>query len=288
MRRSKLLTLVLASLTISAHAAEGTYFKFSELLKAGSAKELMDPAVKLYWDAQPTPNFQEVARPDVYTRSSISLSPFGGSTRHCIEAFEMTLKAMIDDARTRGYDAITNIRAMLDGKPSDDPEGFNCKPGYKTTEVPLVSSFAMTSAAVQRAAEAEVQSAKPPERPPSDGAIFLPLEPILTSPEARTILGQDIKVYWGIKAPAYSERYGPDEYSDEADIGKFGNDEACKQAVLKILGSMVQEAKTRSYDSIVKIRSFLSGQFAPIATDVECELSKKTASVTLQFSLTSK
>lgn len=288
MHRGKLLALVLTSLTISAHAAEGSYFKFSELLKADSAEELMDPAIKLYWGAQPTPDFPEVARPDIYTRSSISMSPLGGSKRHCVEAFEKTLKAMVDDARVRGYDAIANIRAVRDGKPSDDPAGFNCKPGYKTTEVPLVGTFAMTSAAMQRATEAEERSANIPARPPSAGAIFLPLEPMLTSPEANAILGPDIKAHWGIKAPEHSERYGPDEYSDDVDIGKLQIEEACKQAVLKTLGSMVQDAKTRNYDSIVKIRSFLGGQFAPVATDVECQLGKKTASVTLKSSLASK
>ena len=288
MHRGKLLALVLASLTISAHAAEGTYFKFSELLKADSAEELVNPGVKLYWGTQPTPDFSEVARPDVYTRSSISMSPFGGSKRHCVEAFEKTLKAMIEDARSRGYDAVTNIRAMRDGKPSDDPAGFSCKPGYKTTEVPLTGSFAMTTAAAQRAAEAEERSSNLPARPPSAGAIFLPLEPILTSPEAKAILGQDIKAYWGIKAPEYSQRYGPEDYSDDAEIGKLRSEESCKQAVLKTLSSMVQEAKTRNYDSIVKIRSFLSEQFAPVATDVECKLGKKTASVTLKSSLASK
>lgn len=288
MQKNKLFALVFTSLTISAYAAEGSYFKFSDLLKAESAEELMDPAIKLYWAGQPTPDFAEVARPDVYTRSSISIGPFGGAKRHCIESFEKALGAMIEDARARGYDAITNIRAVRDEKPSEDTEGFNCNPGYKTTEVPLIASFAMTAAAKQRAIEAEEQSTQLPARSPAKGAIFLPLEPILTSAEAKTILGPDIKVYWGVKAPKYNQRYGPDQYSDDADIGKLERDDACKQAVLKVLSSMVQDAKTKNYDSIVKIRSFLDGQFAPVPTDVECELSKKTASVTLQFSLTSE
>ena len=288
MRLRNLLALLLSALAISALAAEPTYFKFSELLKSDSAEDLMDPAVKVYWGGQPTPDFPEVARPDAYTRSSISISPFGGSKRHCIEAFEKALKAMIGDARSRGYDAVINIRAARDGKPADDPTGFSCKPGYKTTEVPLSGSFAMTSAAMRRAAEAEERSANLPARPPSVGAIFLPLEPMLASPEAQAILGQEIRAYAGIKAPAYRQRHGPDEYSDDADIGQLRSEDACKQAVLKTLSSMVQEAKTRDFDSIIKIRSFLKEQFAPVTTDVECQLGKKTASVTLQSSLASK
>jgi uncharacterized protein YbjQ (UPF0145 family) len=288
MQGSHLLAVVLSALTISAQAADPTYFRFSELLESGSAKDLLDPSVKLYWGAQPTPDFAEVARPDTYTRSSISISPFGGSKRHCVEAFEKALNAMIGDARARGYDAVIDIRAVRDGKPSDDPAGFNCKPGYKTTEVPMMGSFAMTSAAMRRAAEAEERAARPPARPPVAGAIFVPLDAILSSPEATAILGPSIDAYWGIKTPAYSQRHGPDEYSEEADIGKLRNEDACKQAVLKTLSSMVQEARTRDFNSIIKIRSFLNGQFAPVATDVECQLGKKTASVTLQASLASK
>ena len=148
-----------------------------------------------------------MARPDVYTRSSISLSPFGGSARHCVEAFEKALAAMIDGARTRGYDASVELRTFQNGTPTDDPTVLACKPGYKTTEVSLAGTFAMTQGAVQRAAEADERAATTPPRPPADGAVFVPLEPILTSPEAQAIMGPGISVYWGsVKAPAYNQR----------------------------------------------------------------------------------
>lgn len=289
MHQRHMLAFVIACLTISAHAADATYFRLSELLASPSVKEFQDPKVKLYWGTQPTPAFREVARPDVYAKSGISLSFSGGSAEHCVEAFEKTLKAMIDDARTRGYDAIINIRVAHDGKPSDDLTGFSCTPGFKTTEVPLISSFAMTSAAFQRAAEAEQRSASVPPRPPAKGAIYLPLEPILTSPEAREILGKELIVHWGIAGtPAYRQRFGPAQYSEDADVRKLGNEGACKQAVLNALNDMVDDAKEKKFDSIIKIRSFLNEQYAPVATDVECELDKKEASVTLQASLISK
>lgn len=287
MKKHILITLIFASLWTSAHAAESR-FVLNELLASESVKVFLDPDVKLYWGTQPTPSFPEVARPDVYTRSSISLSPFGGSKRHCVEAFEKSLKALIDDARARGYDSVINIQPVRDGRPSDDPAGFDCKPGYKTTEVSLRGSFAMTPAALQRAAEAEQRTANLPARSPAPGAIFLPLEPIMTSPEAKVILGPGIDAYWGIKAPAYSQRYGPDEYSEEADTKTLGNEGACRNAVLNVLRSIVQDARERGFDSVIKIRSFLNGEFAPVTTDVECQINKKTASVTLQASLASK
>ena len=103
MLRSCLFALMLTSLTFSAHATESAaYFKFSELLESDATKDILDPEVKLYFGTQPVLDFAEVARPDSYTRSSISISPLGGSRRHCVEAFQKSLAAMIGDARARG------------------------------------------------------------------------------------------------------------------------------------------------------------------------------------------
>jgi len=287
MLRSLLCVLALACSMVPARAAEAARFELSSLLASESVKETLDPAVKLYWGTPaPAADLAEVARPDVYTRSSISMSPFGGSARHCVEAFEKALAAMIDAARARGYDAIVDVRTFQNGTPADDSTALACKPGYKTTEVSLAGSFAMTQAAFQRAAQADERAATAPPRPPADGAVFVPLEPILTSPEARAILGPGIVVYPGsAKAPAYSQRYGPEEYSEDADLKRLGPDAACKQAVLNTLSSIVQDAKERGYDSVIKVRSFLNRQFVPGGGDVECLLGKKTASVTLQATL---
>ena len=283
-----LLVLFLTSLALSANAAESFYLKFSDLLQSDSARKLMDPAVKLYWGDQAAPHLQEIARPDINTGSSISGGLSGGTKKHCVEAFEEALNAMISNARSGGYDAVINIRVARGKKPVDDPLGFNCTPGFRTTEVPLWSSFAMTPVAVQRMAEAERQSANLPPRAPAKGAIFLPLDPILASPEVQTILGRHVKAYWGTKAPEYVERDRPDEYSEDVDVGNLSSEEACKQAVLKTLASMVKVARLNDFDSIIKIRSFLNEQFAPVATDIECELSKKTASVTLRASMANR
>jgi uncharacterized protein YbjQ (UPF0145 family) len=287
MRISTLLAPLITCLTISAHAAD-TRFVLSELLATDNLKELLDADMKLYWGTQPVPEFSEVAPPDTYTRSSISLSPFGGSKRHCVDAFQGALKAMVKEARSRGYDAIINIRPVVDGKPSDDATGFNCKPGYKTTEVPLMGTFAMSAAALQRVMEAEQNAAKLPPRAAVKDAIFLPLEPILNSAEAKAILGPSINAYVGIGGPAYSQRYGPEEYSEGADTNALGKEEVCKQAVLKTLRVMAQDAKAKGFDSIIKIRSYLNEQFAPVATDVECLQGRRSSSVTLQASLASK
>jgi len=126
MQPRHLLLLFLTSLAISANAAESIYFKFSDLLQSDSARKPMDPTVNLYWGDQATPHFQEVARPDINTGSSISGGLSGGSRKHCVEAFEEALNAMISNARSGGYDAIVNIRVARGKKPVDDPLGFNC------------------------------------------------------------------------------------------------------------------------------------------------------------------
>jgi uncharacterized protein YbjQ (UPF0145 family) len=275
---------LLASLSISASAAE-PHFILSKLLQSESVKEFMVPEVKLYWGNQETPAFAEIARPDVYTRSSIS--HFGGTDKHCVEAFEKSLEGLIEDARTRGYDAIIHIQVLHKGKPSEDPAGFSCEPGFATTEVPLQASFAMTQAAFQKAAELDRRTSSLPSRNPAKGAIFLPIEPIMASPEAKAILGPDLSAHWGVKAPTYIHRYGPEEYSEEADRKGLENEAACRMAVLNTLSSMAQDAKERHFDAIIKIRSHLEGKFAPTAGDVECQIDKKTVSVTLQASLAS-
>ena len=146
----------------------------------------------------------------------------------------------------------------------------------------------MTPVAMQRWAEAERQSASVPPRAPAKGAIFLSLDSILNTAEVKAILGRQVKAYWGLDAPAYDERERPDEYSEEADIGSLSGEDACKQAVLNTLRSMVQEARKKDFDSIIKIRSFLNEQYTPVVTDIECQLTKKTASVTLRASLANK
>ena len=283
-RPRHLLALFLTSLTLSAHAAESFNLKISELLQSEAAQKAMDPGVKLYWGNEATPSFQEVARPDVNTGISISGGLFSGGTKaHCVEAFEDALSAMIRDARSAGFDAVVNVRVAPDKKPLADSSGFNCTPGYRTTEVRLWSSFAATSAAVKRMAEAESQSANLPSRAPAKGAIFVPLNPVLASPELKTILGRHVRAYWGLEAPEYDERTSSsDEYSEDVAIGSFSSEETCRQAVLKTLASMVKEARVEDFDSIIRIRSYLNEQFSPVATDMECELDKKSASVTLR------
>jgi len=277
---------ILTSLSISASAAE-PHFILSKLLQSDSVKEFMDPEVKLYWGNQETPAFAEVARPDSYTRSSISRRLFGGTNEHCVEAFEKSLEGLIKDARIRGYDAIIHIQVLHNGKPSEDSAGFNCKPGYRTTEVSLLASFAMTQTAFQKAEELDRRISALPPRKPAAGAIFLPIEPIMASPEAKAILGPDLSAHWGVKAPTYIHRYGPEEYSEEADRKGLENEAACRLAVLNTLSSMAQDAKEKHFDAIIKIRSYLEGQFAPAAGDVECQIDRKTVSVTLQASLAS-
>lgn len=284
MQARHLLTLFLATLAISANAAETFYLRTSDLLQSERAQKFLDPAVKLYWGDEATPALQEVARPDVNTGISLSGGLFSAGTKeHCVAAFENALDAMIRNARSSGFDVVANIRVGQGRTPAADSAGFNCTPGYRTTDVRLWSSFAMTPAAAQHFAETERQLAKLPPREPAKGAIFLPLSSVLASPELKKILGRHVRAYWGVEAPDYDERtHSPEEYSEDAEIGSLGHEEACRQAALKTLEAMVREARNEDFDSIMRIRSYHNEQFTPVATDIECELGKKTASVTLR------
>ncbi len=284
MRARSVLTLAVASLALSANAAETYYLQTRDLLQSERAKSFLDPAIKLYWGDEPTPTFQEVTRQDINTGISLSGALFsGGSKEHCIAAFENALDTLVKSARNGGFDAVVNIRIGQTRKPTTDFVGFNCTPGYKTTEVRLWGSFAMSPAAAQRFAEAQKQQAQLPAREPAKGAIFLPMAPVMASPELKKILGRHVRAYWGTDAPPYDERTtGPDDYSEDVDIGSLGPEEACRQATLKTLGVMVKDARKDDFDSIIRIRSYHKNQYAPVATDIECELGKKSASVTLR------
>jgi hypothetical protein len=288
MHARHLLILSFGFLSLCAHAAESFPLKLDELLQSDAARKLVDPNVRLYWGDEATPAFREVARPDITTGISIAGGLSGGTRKHCVEAFEDALGAVVRNARSAGYDAVVGLRFARDKKPVADVSGFTCTPGFRTTEVRLWSSFAMTPAAVQRMAEAEKKSSVVPARAPAKGAIFLPLAPVLASPELKAILGRHVRAYWGLDAPDYDERESPDEYGEDVVIGSLGPEEACRQAVLKTLGAMVQEARKRDFDSLIWIRSYLNEQFAPVVTDIECQLDKKTASVTLRTSLANR
>ncbi|HEX5127405.1 MAG TPA: hypothetical protein VFW00_11740 [Rhodocyclaceae bacterium] len=291
MRKYSFLAIFLACLTLSAYAADTLHFTYEEAMSWERTKKILDPSIKLYWVSQPTPELAEKSRPDIYTHSGISVALFGGSAKHCMEAFADDLESMIGDAHERGYDAIVDLQVVHDGKPSSDLLGFECTPGYRTTEVSLSGSFGVTPETARRAEEAEKASiGKAPTRtkPPAKNAIFLPLESVLNSPEAKAILGPDIKVHWGShNAPAYRERFGPDHYSDDASVKTFGPEGACKQAVLNVLKSMVDDVKEKGYDSIIKITSFVNEQPALADTDFECEVDSKSASVELLGTLVS-
>ena len=286
-----MLVAFLTSLAMPTHAAEKFYFTFEEALASNAAKTIVDPSIKLYWGEQSFPELAEISRTDIYNRRGVSVGPFGGSRRHCQEAFENNLKAMIRDARKRGYDAIVNIRFAPGGKPSADPLGFECAPGFVTSQVPLISSFAVTREAARRAEAATNDAAlngTTPMRPPVKNAVFLTLENVLNSPEAKAIAGSNIAIHWGSRnAPVYLERFGPVEYSDNASVTKLGAEGACKQAVLNALKSMVDDAKEKVYDSIIRIRSVLKDRFTPVDTDFECEVGSSSASVKLTATLVS-
>lgn len=280
-----LLAAAIAFLTTSAFAADSVLLRVSDLLKSPTAREIQAQPVTLYWGNQPTQKLGEVARMDNYTRWSISRNPFGGSEKHCVDAFEQALRSMVNDAVERGYDAIVGLRAQSDSKTTGDPDTFYCKPGYRSTEVSLTGAFAMTPATAQSAAAFDTIEVEGPPRPPWEGSIYVPLEPILNSTEAKAILGSDLRAYWGAKTLSYSERYGPENYKDSAKIETFGKEGACKQAVLKVLQAMADYARESKYDSIIRIRSYMDDQYTPTANDVECSLGRWSASVVLRASL---
>lgn len=274
----------LASLAFSAHAADPIPMRVSELLQSERVQQFLDPAIKLYWGDDATPAFEEISREDANTGISLSGKVFSAGTKeHCVAAFENALESMIRHARNLGYDAVFNIRVGQGKAVPTESHTFSCTPGYRSTDIRLWSSFGMTPAAAQRFAQAQKQLVTQPARSPAKDAFFMPLEPVLASPELKKILGRHVRAYWGTDAPAYDERTNSaDETTEYAEVAGRAPEEACRQATLKALAAMVKEARKEDFDSLVRIRSYHNGQYTPAATDIECEVGKKWASVTLK------
>jgi uncharacterized protein YbjQ (UPF0145 family) len=288
MLRHALLATLLALFAATARADDGYSFKLDELLQSDAVKAMLDPPIQLFWGNRPTPQFAEVTRLNTYTRSGVSLSIFGGSRRHCVEGFQNALQAMIRDARTRGYDAIIELHVRKSDNATGDASGYRCKPGYKTTEVPVSGRFAMSAAALQRMQAADASSASLPPRPPAEDAIFVPLEPVIGSGEEKAVLGPAIRAYWGIDAPPYIDRFGPEIFKAERKVGADGKEAACRQAVLGALKSMADAANRKAYDAIIRIRSYFDERYAPKLTEVECEIDEDEVKVALQASLATR
>jgi uncharacterized protein YbjQ (UPF0145 family) len=281
-------TACLAWFTLVAQAADPDYFSYRELFARRSVQAFSDPSVKIYLANDAKPAFAEKSRPDTYTGSGISISPFGGSRRHCVEAFENALQAMIKDAATKGFDAIIDLRAMIGDDLSADPDGFTCAPSYKVTIVSLHATFGLTQTAARRVAEEDKRLLNQPYRPPWEYSVYVPLEPILASAEAQAMLGPDLKAYSGNDTPLYTVRVGPDDYAASAPIGSLEIPTACKIATLKALQGMVDEAREQKFDSIIKIRSRMYEQYTPGLASVECEVGKNAVYVNFQATLVNR
>lgn len=276
--------LLSAFFAVTATAGE-EHFDVKKELASAYLRGWLGTDVSLYVEGEQTPEFVEVGRVETYAGWSLSISPFGGGRRHCLEAFQKAVKSVVDTAVAHGYDAVVNIRAIPESGPSNDPATFKCAPGYKVTTVSVSGSLAMSAAARQRQVDTELINRNVPSRKPADGAIFLPIEPILESPETKQIFTGGPTLHWGPQAPPYKFRYGPDDYSDQAELTSDGPAAACKLAVVKALKQIVDEARERKYDSIIKVRSHLDGEYAPAHGDVECLVAKNKVSVTVQATL---
>jgi hypothetical protein len=285
LRAVSVLAAALSLTPVTTLARETEYFRLDELLRSEEAREVLKAPVALYWNDQPAPEFVEKTELDRHSGTAISGSPFGGSRRHCVEGFDLALKAMVNEAVRLGYDAIAGIRVVIDGKPSDDPVGFYCMPGHKVTTIRLEAAFLLTRAGQERLAAEEAFVPVGPPRPPADGAIYLPLAPILESPEMKSIIGSDISIYWQGPPPEYGDRYGPEAWYDHAEIARYGKDDVCRQAAFKVLLAMADKARAEEFDSIIKLRSYLNGQFTPDPGDIECEIGRKIATVKLRAML---
>lgn len=265
-------------------AEDVDYLRFSDFPFSKDFKEkLEEKDVTLHWAGAERPTFSEYTLPESHTGTSKRFS--GTSRRDCVKALEEALEEFIDDADSKGYDAVVDLALQINGRSSDDARGFNCKLGEPMITITLTGRLALSDVSADVLAAVERKQLRKGIRQPSPGSIFLPLVPVLSSPEAKSILGDGIKADWRFPPAPYSYRKGPNDYDAETDITSAGKEEACNRAVLTALGTMVDEAKRAHYDRLIKVRSYLGKKFVFDPSQFECEISKKSVSVTLQASM---
>lgn len=286
--------LACIGLTAQAQSVHGDKVNFSlqALLNKPEVQKAFDPAIKFYWENAQTPEVAEKTA-ELISRSRRPISNASYFDDYCVAAFASTIKNATEEAKLNGFDMIINAKSSPSGrKPAAlPPSTIECTNNYFAAETPLKIVFAASPEANKRYLDAEkaAQAAVPQNRPAAKNAIYLPLAPILNSPQAKEILEDDEdapkKIYAGLQnAPAYTERFIPMHYSDDdAKISKYGQEGACKRAVLNVLKSIIKDMEERKdrYNAIIKVRSYLNDQFAPVDTDLECDVGSKEAKVKL-------
>ena len=198
---------------------------------------------------------------------------------------------MIDDARKMGYDVIYGVRSVVDGVPTNDLQRFACSQTVHVSSVKFEATLARTPAAAKRRVEEEVlalREASASARKPAKNSNYLPLEPILSSPEAQAIFGATMKWHLGaVSVPAHHLQLGPLEYEGSDKASKSGEAASCRKAVLQALTSMAEDARDKGYSTLTKIHSYFNETRTPMDTDVECEVSGSSARVNLRVEFAS-
>jgi hypothetical protein len=286
MRFLALLVVIVLSVHLPANAAESVV-RISEELGKKESQELLDPAVAMFWrDQVPPTGLIEPTRPEIFSGIEANVIPFAGTVRHCKTAFRKALNKMIEEAHSMHYDVIYGIRNVVDGVPTSDPQRAVCSHMVHVTSLSFQAVLARTPAMAAQVAEAEAQALKDAAalaRKPSTKSRYLPLQVILSSPEAQAILGSGITWQVGSAAMLASRsQLGPTESEGEGDVKKSGDAGACKAAVLEALSGLVKDAKERGYSGLSKIHSYLDENRTPAESDVECEISGSNARVLLR------
>ncbi len=280
-------TLAVSLIATPIMAAE--LLELTQLLASESAKETLKQGVAVYWVGQTAPTFSLSSLPETYTSTSFSPSPFGGSRRHCVDAFEKAFLELVKDAKLKGFDTIVDMRPVVNGNPEKEAKEFTCKPGYKITTVSLMGTLAMSEAAAKRVIDGEQSSLTIAARLPAEGAIYLKLEPTLTPTGTTEAISKSVQAYAASPSPpAYRFRFGPDDYSGDAELTAEGPEAACRRAVAKALEGMAAEAVERKYSMLINIRSNLNSKYSPDYSQFECLVGKKNVSVNLQVTFAAK
>ena len=266
--------------------ADFRLLSIDELMGAPETRAVLDPRVKFLWGEQQLIDAVERAPEDSYTQTHHNDVHYDIS--ECRRAFRSVLTDIIVDAKLYDFDQ-AYLRASPHAEaPAPGKHQIVCDNGFHATQVVLLVSFGMSKGGyVAREARrndpvsAAAIASQIAKRKAAGKTVFLPLSSAFGSAEAKAMLGQGARVYWGnALPPPYAVRKGPSRYEEDVRVNEHGRDKACKAAALVALKGMVEDMREAGFDAIVRVHSRLNDLPAP-EDEYECKLDDSTAEVRL-------
>ncbi|MFT3735000.1 MAG: hypothetical protein QM776_08250 [Rhodocyclaceae bacterium] len=272
------LLVVFLSCYSALSAADQLTITWSEAMADGSSlRKALDQPVRVITDPEQLPPAIERLKPDNYKRSS-SFNNSNGDKYKCLEALTNAVKAIVQVAGARQYDAVF----IGDGMPGERfPTGtFKCLRGFATNDVILRAEFIVTAEHAKKLAEGHPLPAPP--RKVRSSVISIPISEALAMPGVQSFLQtQKLTLHWGFQnQPSFTEGVWPKAFEGSARVSAYSNARAaCLAAFENTLIDLSERLEGTKYGAAIRLHSWLADQPAPVDSQFDCEVGGRSVDV---------